>query len=400
MAALPLREAWKAAERAVIAGDVAALEQLFRAHPRLTDPGAAPPYVPSGPGPHYTGAAQSIIAREQHFESYARFVEHREMLQRPDSPVARFEVAVEAVIGGDVVTLKRLLHEHPELIRARSTRTHHSTLLHYVGANGIEGFRQKTPPNAVQITELLLEAGAEVDAPADMYGGGSTTLGLVATSIHPWLAGVQNALLETLLRHGAANGGVGGCLANGRGEAAEFLAGRGAPLSFAEAAGVGRVDLVQSCFNADGSLKDAAAKEQLKPGLSWACQYGRTKVVAFLLQAGFKLEPGLPYKGETGLHWAAYGGHAETVKFLLEHGAPLNARDSRFGGTPLGWALYGWGEAGPQAKSRRYHEVVAQLIAAGATVDPTWLNEGDRGMPLEQMIRDDSRMRAALRGVV
>jgi len=39
-------------------------------------------------------------------------------------------------------------------------RRHHATLLHYVGANGIESFRQKTPANAVDIARLLLDAGA------------------------------------------------------------------------------------------------------------------------------------------------------------------------------------------------------------------------------------------------
>jgi hypothetical protein len=47
-----------------------------------------------------------------------------------------------------VPTLERLLHAHPDLIRARSTRTHYSTLLRYVGANGVAGFRERTPQNA------------------------------------------------------------------------------------------------------------------------------------------------------------------------------------------------------------------------------------------------------------
>src|SRR5439155_21757545 len=171
-------------------------------------------------------------------------------LTQTDSAVARFESAVDAVIAGDVATLQRLLRDRPELVRARSTRSHHSTLLHYVGANGVEGFRQKTPSNAVEILNILLDAGAEVDAPADMYGGGSTTLGLVATSIHPELAGAQIALLETLLNRGATidtggRGAVIGCLHNGRGAAAEFLASRGARLDVEGAAGVGRLDLVE-----------------------------------------------------------------------------------------------------------------------------------------------------------
>jgi hypothetical protein len=63
--------------------------------------------------------------------------------------------------------------------------------LHYVAANGVEGYRQKTPKNAVKVAEILLNAGAEVGADFD-YGSlrrayperaGSTPLGLVATSV-------------------------------------------------------------------------------------------------------------------------------------------------------------------------------------------------------------------------
>jgi hypothetical protein len=45
-------------------------------------------------------------------------------------------------------------------------------LLHYVSANGVEGYRQKAPKNVVKITETLLNAGAEIDATANVYGAG------------------------------------------------------------------------------------------------------------------------------------------------------------------------------------------------------------------------------------
>src|SRR6185436_16690115 len=150
---------------------------------------------------------------------------------------------------GDETTLRRLLREHPELPRARSTREHNGTLLHHVSANGVEGYRQKSPKNAARITELLLEAGAEVDARADVYGGGCTTLALVATSVPPQLAGVQLPVIDVLLRHGARMDlpGIGGndhaliraCLMNGQPEAARYLVSRGAPLDLSGAAGLG-----------------------------------------------------------------------------------------------------------------------------------------------------------------
>ena len=224
----------------------------------------------------------------------------------------QFEAAVDAIVSGDLATLKKLLSENPELVRARSTREHRSTLLHYVSANGVEDFRQKTPKNIVEITKLLLKAGADVNAESDAYGGRSTTLGLTATSWHPEDAGVQLPLMELLIDHGAIidgpDGGsaVNGCLHNGRGEAAEFFASRGARLDLEGAAGVGRLDVVKSFFNDDGSLKPPATQQQMKDGFAWACQFGRTSVVDFLLQRGMDVDAKLKHDGQTGLHWAAY----------------------------------------------------------------------------------------------
>ena len=59
---------------------------------------------------------------------------------------------------------------------------------------------------------------------------------------------------------------VNACLANGRPNAAEFLGRRGARLDLDEAAGVGRLDIVKSFFNEDGSLKGDATKAQMESG--------------------------------------------------------------------------------------------------------------------------------------
>jgi len=355
--------------------------------------------------------AQDITARTHQFENWSKFVEHIGALNQKGSPVAQFERAVNAIVAGEVKALKRLLRQNPELIRARSTREHRATLLHYVGANAVEGYRQKTPKNAPKVAEILLKAGAEVDADLD-YGpmrkryperSGSTTLGLVATSYHPAAAGVQIALLDILLQHGASVDGIPGgwnplvaALHNGRGQAAAHLARRGARLDLEGAAGVGRLDVVKSFFNSDGELKASATKAQMKDGLMWACEYGRARVVDFLLEKGVNVwtEP----HGETGLHWAAYAGHADTVKTLLKWEAPANVKDKHFGGTPLGWALYGWCERPLGANHGGYYEVVARLVAAGAMVDEDWLADPDRGFPILNKVRADRRMLAALYG--
>jgi len=113
-----------------------------------------------------------VIARAHGFLSWPTFVEHVELLARASSPVAAFEAAASAIVAGDATTLKGLLREHPHVIRARSTREHRASLLHYVAANGVENYRQISPKNIAAITEILLAAGADVDAEADVYGGG------------------------------------------------------------------------------------------------------------------------------------------------------------------------------------------------------------------------------------
>jgi ankyrin repeat protein len=183
---------------------------------------------------------------------------------------------------------------------------------------------------------------------------------------------------------------VNACLANGRQQASEFLAARGAPLDLEGAAGVGRLDLVKSCFADDGSLKPLYTAAQMKSGFTWACEYGRTDVVDFLLQRGIAVDATLEHHGQTGLHWAAAGAHGDTVALLLNRSAPVDAVDASFGETPLGWALYGWGNPPPGVPRRRYYEVVALLVAAGATVKPEWL--------AEEQARGDQAMLAALRG--
>src|SRR5205814_1584824 len=106
----------------------------------------------------------------------------------------------------------------------------------------------------------------------DVYGGGSTTLGLVATSVHPDKAGVQLELLQLLLDHGAAidtprGGGnktaaVKAALHNGRPAAAKFLAERGAKVDLEAAAGVGDLKAVKSFFDAEGALKPPATQRE------------------------------------------------------------------------------------------------------------------------------------------
>ena len=350
--------------------------------------------------------AQLLIARCHGFDSWPKFTRHLEALARADSPESQFEAAADAIVAGDIATLAKLLRDHPGLIRTRSTREHRSTLLHYVSANGIEDFRQKTPKNIVEIAKLLLDADADVNAESEAYGGRSTALNLTATSYHPEAAGVQLPLLDLLIERGALLDGPGArsttnsCLHNGRGEAAEYLATHGGRLDLEGAAGVGRLDIVKSYFDEAGSLKPAATRQQLTDGFGWACEFGRNRVVEFLLDHGVNVDAKLK-GGETGLHWAAYEGRADLVRILLDRGAPVDMADATHGGTPLGWALYAWGNSRLRERERRsYAEAVALLVAAGSKLDPRWFDGDPERERAAERIRSDVHMAAALRGEI
>lgn len=345
--------------------------------------------------------AQVVVAWYYSFNSWDDLTTWIAAVTQPGSPTARFETAVDAIVAGDIKTLGALLQEYPELISARSMRSHHSMLLHYTGTNGVESYRQRYPPNAVEVLQFLLDAGADVNAEAGMYGGGSTTLGLLATSIHPAKAGMMATMLEMLLKAGAlidqpgaaSNGSyvINGCLHNGRPEAADFLMRHGALLDLEGAAGTGRLDVVQTFFNEDGSLKDTANTRQMNDGFIWACEFGHVTVIDFLISKG--LDVNVDVDGMYGLHWALIGGHLDVVQLLIARGASLELRNM-YGGDAIGcctWAIanssevYRWPE-----KEVDYMVIMEELLKTGVPIERgmlAWLEqESDISSPAKRQL--------------
>lgn len=331
--------------------------------------------------------AQRALAFWYHFEHWQDLEEWQDALRVDHSPIRRFELAVEAVIHGDIPALQTLLQQNPQLIHARSARKHHATLLHYTGTNGVEGYRQRYPSNALAVLQFLLAAGAEVNATADMYGGKHTTLSLTATSIHPMNAGIMFQLLEILLAAGAiidlpenlARGiyTVNSCLHNGRPESAAFLARHGAWLDLEGTAGVGRFNLLSSFFTEDGSLRPGIATAKLEAGFAWACEYGHNDVIDFLLEKITDIDALVD--GLSGLHWAIIGGYPDIVKLLIERNASLEKRNS-YDGTALEAAL--WALTNSWPISNTYDtQIIRTLVDAGAQIDPgilPWLSAQTR----------------------
>jgi hypothetical protein len=155
--------------------------------------------------------------------------------------------------------------------------------------------------------------------------------------------------------------------------------------------------VVRNWFNDDGSLRPPATEKQMKDGYAWACEFGRTAVVDFLL-GHVPIDEQLRHDGQQGLHWAAYGGHADTVRLLLERGAAVNIKDPTHDGTPLEWCLYEWGGIPEGRAVEPYYEVVAMLARAGGTVDPDWAGDDRERRRAMRRLAADPRMQAALRG--
>lgn len=298
--------------------------------------------------------AELTVARWHDFQDWAALTGYAEAMTRRDSPAYEFECAVEAVIHGDLPALESLLRAEPQLVRIRSMRVccfdppaHRATLLHYIAANGVEGYRQKSPPNAVEIARALLRAGAEPDALASMYGGECTTMSMLVSSTPPHEAGVQVPLVHTLVDFGAAvePRGAGNwtsplmtALVFGFRDAAQALVQRGARVEdLAAAAGLGRMeDAVRLLSGADPASRHRA--------LAIAAQLGQVEIVRLLLDAGedpSRHNPDGMHSHATPLHQAVWGGHDAVVRLLVERGARLDIRDKIYKGTPLGWAEYG-----------------------------------------------------------
>lgn len=341
------------------AGDPGALRIIHERHPRFLDDEVK--WLPKRLSPEEVLAAafdlddaRLTVARGYCYRDWESLAAHVAEVLREGSPVREFECAAEAVIDGDLDSLRAALDRHPDLVRARSTRVtnfdppvHRATLLHYVAANGVENHRQRSPKNAPEIARLLLERGAEPDALAAMYGGECAAMAMLVSSTPPAEAGVQIALIETLADFGAAVEPRGSgnwhsplltALVFGFRDAAEALVRRGARVAtLAAAAGLGRAAEARR-------LLESANPEERHRALALAAQLGHVEIVRLLLDAGEdpnRYNPAGLHAHGTPLHHAAGGGHLDVVRLLVERGARLDLEDKLWRATPLGWAEHG-----------------------------------------------------------
>lgn len=294
--------------------------------------------------PFHLSDAQLTIARERGFASWPRLRRRVEKpgladdLSRPhhariDHPV--FRHAVDLLDAGDVEGLQAHLRAHPDLVHQRvdfegENYFSHPTLLEFIAENPIR--HGKLPPNIVDVTRLLLDAGAKEDRPAL-----NETLMLVCSGRVPRECGVQVPLIDLLCAHGAdPDAGMAAAVAHGEFKAVEALLRNGATSDLTVAAALGE----------ERQARDLLAKanpEQRHRALALGAQFGRAAIVRLLLDAGERPDRYNPvgfHAHSTPLHQAALAGHDEVVRLLVERGAPLDIKDTVYQGTPEAWARH------------------------------------------------------------
>jgi len=272
---------------------------------------------------------------------------------------ARFHPAMRAIKAGDLERLKALLKDEPSLATDRSSRSH-PTLLQCLALDAVN------VANKVEMAKVLIDAGADVNG----------ALGAAAC--------IDNVeITELFLDRGAALNGTGSWSPleealywNNQGVISLLLK-RGASVdNLRKASALGHIDLMESFFNSDGTLKPEAGKidwpfggfaessmnsrikDELHAKVSqwsegdqdlinnafvYACMHNQIEAARLLLKKGAQIDaipPGFDYSG-TGLHYAAHTGHREMVEFLIQQGAQVDIRDTKVNSTPAGWAEHG-----------------------------------------------------------
>jgi len=141
------------------------------------------------------GDCYETIANEYGFTSWRDLDKGADLIYNQN-----FERAIEFILAGNLASLKESVRALPDIVKERSPYGHKATLLHYCASNGIEFWRQVVPSNLAEITQFLINSGADVESKMFVYGGEFDTLSLLNTSAHPYKAGVIDQMRAVLLR--------------------------------------------------------------------------------------------------------------------------------------------------------------------------------------------------------
>ncbi len=230
---------------------------------------------------------------------------------------SRIAVAAKSAVHlGDIATLETLLVEHPELATSRIGSSGESRTMLHVATDWPGHF-----PRVAESIRLLVVAGADVDA---KFTGGHTE-----SPLH-WAASSNDVeALDALLDAGAnieAPGSVlggGAPLADacgfGQWDSARRLVERGASTRLKDAAALGMMDRVEMYFAAG-----APDTETITSAL-WSATKGRQRVAAeYLIERGGDVN-WIGWDDQTCLDLARVDGDAAFIGWLRDRGAKTAA---------------------------------------------------------------------------
>ncbi len=279
--------------------------------------------------------ARLILAREHGFPTWRELVEAAEKSQRDvaerQERWRRMRPEAEALLAGDTGRLAQL------------TAGQADTLLQMLAMREILG---------VKLGEGLGVPRAAVD----VLIGKATSLDLpLPQAVRADRAEYVRLLLDAGADPATRTDGITPletAIGSGHTQMVDLLAEHGiVPQALWTYAACGRLDLVQTCFDADGRLRpDATAsrpnpadffpippripatsdpEEIMAEAFVYACQHGRTEVVRWFLDRGQNPDVA-PFLGYTGLHLAILHQRVEVVRLLLERGADPSIRGEMF----------------------------------------------------------------------
>ncbi len=274
------------------------------------------------------------------------------------APVVAPEAAkgfLDAINEGEIDTVHRLLHEHPELTNS------HPWSPRWEGT-AVEGIAFKCVwhrPRMHEIAQLLVDHGTDADLPSLARCGLKEEV-IRRIEDEPELLNQPDAEGRTALYRAAC---VYGAFPEGEAVADELIR-RGAEIDLWTACTLGLLNRVRECLQQNPKAAKTTDPEGMT-ALHWACRNRRhpersAEIVRLLCEAGADVEAVNPKEEEMRPlhHCGEWSSTPETAEVLLRFGADINA-PAADGWTPLEFAI-----------DRGRHPMIAFLTGKGGKRAP------------------------------